>query len=382
MVSTLKGCKGVRMKRLLRFLRSLYAGILLSFLIILLPLVLLGYNLGQLVFDPPRLKQAVFVALTDGDLAPTLMKWVAEQAAIQRGVKGVPAREPEFYGLFKMLELADWRQIRQEALPDLLVKDWIAQMMVGFYTWQAAMPNDARVMFTLDYLPAWLAGPPGMKIVDVVYASLEPCSPKQEDQLLLDRIASRPGEFIWCQASQVNQAYQKTQLERALDKVGVSLPAGVELVPLGETQSALGNLPAAAIWQAVRIFRLVASWGWLLPLGILLLLAPLALWDARSLAVYWGAPILFGGGLGVALSFFYVSWSEQLLSLAFMTSLPGGVLDLVVGAAGRVLKTIQSPLQIGSGIVFALGIGFCLPVVAGWVWRRIGSWGKRANVEQ
>jgi hypothetical protein len=370
------------MKRLLRFLRSLYAGILFSCLIILLPLVLLGYNLGQLVFDPPRLKQAFFVALTDGDLTPTLMKWWAEQAAIRRGVKSVPAREPEFYGLFKMLELADWRQIRREALPDPLVKDWIAQMMVGFYSWQATMPNDAKVMLTLDYLPAWLAGPPGMKIVDVVYASLEPCNPKQEDQLLIDRIASRPGEFIWCQTSQVNQAYQKTQLERALGKVGASLPAGVELVPLGETQSALGNLPAAAIWQAVRIFRLVASWGWLLPLGMLLLLAPLALIDARSLAVYWGAPILFGGGLGVVLSFFYVTWAEHLLGLALMTSLPGGVLDLVADAAGRVLKTIQLPLQIGSGIVFALGIGFCLPLVAGWVWRRIGSWGKRANVEQ
>ena len=117
---------------------EIVAFFILLILLVALPISILAYDVGRVIFDQVLVNRILTDFVTDSDLIPAALKSYAEQRAEQRYGEGEAIAwedEPDIVDLLSVVNIDSWRQIRTEALPDEIITDWISVAVDGTYDW-------------------------------------------------------------------------------------------------------------------------------------------------------------------------------------------------------------------------------------------------------
>ena len=352
----------------MRFLRSVTLGLIGLLLVISLPVSLLVYNLGRQVFDPPVIQRAITTELVEADLGPALLQWSAGQFAFQAALSGQAAAEPYWYEWFQRLELADWRQVYRTAVPALLIDNWIANLLTSFYTWLEAEQPTTRLSLDISPLHLWLAGPHGQQAMDILYERLEPCTEAQEESFRAALLEAGAAYYELCRYQEPMAARQLALYRAAMDPIRTKIPQTIIIEEQPEASAPGASMQA--IKQSLRGFRLAAGLGWMLPLGLLLLMAPKALESRKGLAQWWGIPLLAAGLLGLIPAVFYTVWLRNGLAWMLVAYLPGTVLGAITASVLQLVRPAFQLLLSESIILALIGAGLILQLAPVWLGRR------------
>jgi hypothetical protein len=266
-----------------------------------------------------------------GGIRPPTQPEMAEMAAC--GVGSAPGGEGGPPAFFTGLSRDQWTSLLTQLLP----AQWLRTTAESAITQVFALIDDPaaapRIMISLREFKQRFTGQTGVDVVSQLLDALPPCpaeailSIENPDQLL----QCRPPDEILAQA--------EPQIQQALQQAATGIPNEVDLMqPLRE-----GGLLSANSWNLPASPRMLLLYGrWIvrlspiLCLGLLLLVALLAVRSWKGWLQWWGVPLFLAGLSTLALAIFAWGGLELLLTLARQ--------DLPANFAPGILDTFASVL--------------------------------------
>ncbi len=350
-------------------MRKFLAFVLVILFVLTLPIALLSFNVGRVVFDAPLVKRVVTKEVTESDLIAVTVRWLAQRRAQERVLTGeaqTAIREPDALKALEFPTLADWRKIKAEVLPNQYLEEWVTVSVDGVYSWIDT--NDPLPNVVLNFKPwkDYNRSQHGWNAIQVIYTSLPPCKQADIDDFLKRFAAAAPGQEIlynlytpcmfpdpW--RPDQNQDYLDGRdeiIDNAPDRF--FLPQELSRI---EKQTGIG---AEGIKQQVRLIRTAMSLSIIVPLIFLALLALLALRSRMDLARWLGIPIVVGGVLALLPSLTYQSFVASLLTAGPLSEVPAEVRGEFARAFGVLLAEAFNPMLIESIAIILVGLAIVI----------------------
>ncbi|MEA2008913.1 MAG: hypothetical protein U9O54_07310, partial [Chloroflexota bacterium] len=170
------------MNTTLKVIARIFAFIFAVLLVVAIPVAIISYDAGRVIFNPPLVKRVTTDVVTESDLIPVALKWFSEGRAEERYEEDEAQAwvdEPNIIQLMAHLDTEDWRDIREEILPDPILAEWVSVSVDGTYEW---IDNDERVpQITWDMQPLVerVDSEHGTEAIMIAYESLKPCKDEQ-----------------------------------------------------------------------------------------------------------------------------------------------------------------------------------------------------------
>ena len=354
-------------------MRKFIALLLVLLFVITLPLALLAFNVGRVVFDGALVKRVATKEVTESDLIAVTVRWFAQRRAQERVLTGeaqTAIREPDALKALEFPSIEEWRQIKAEVLPNQFLTTWVAVAVDGLYGWIDTKDPLPQITFDLKPWKDYNRSQHGWNAIQVVYNSLPACKQADIDDFLKRLAAVPPGQEVlynlytpcmfpdpW--RPDQNQDYLDGR-EEILDNAADRFFLTQELARI-EKQSGVG---AESIKQQLLLIRTAAAWSPIVPLLLVALLVVLALRSRMDAARWLGIPILVGGLLSLLPTLVYPLIVGNLLTLGPLSEVPGEVRTEFGRAFGVLLAKIFQPMLIESLVIMLVGLAI---VVAGIV---------------
>ncbi|MBI4790147.1 MAG: hypothetical protein HY782_24190 [Chloroflexi bacterium] len=354
-------------------MRKFVAFLLVLLFVITLPLALLSYNIGRVVFDGALVKRVATKEVTESDLIAIIVRWFAQRRAQERVLTGeaqTAIREPDALKALEFPTNEDWRKIKAEVLPNEFLTTWVAVAVDGLYSWIDTKDPLPQITFELKPWKDYNRSQHGWNAIQVVYNSLPPCKQPDIDDFLKRLAAVPPGQEVlynlytpcmfpdpW--RPDQNQDYLDSRNE-ILDSAADRFFLTQELSRI-EKQSGVG---AESIKQQLILIRTAAAWSLLVPLIFVALMFLLALRSRMDWARWLGIPILVGGLLSLLPALVYQTIVNALLTMGPMSEVPREVQTEFARAFGVLLAEVFSPMLIESLVIMVIGLAI---VIAGSV---------------
>ncbi len=354
-------------------MRKFIAFLLVLLFVVTLPLALLSFNLGRVLFDAPLVKRVVTKEVTESNLIAVTVRWLAQRRAQERVMTGeaqTGIREPDALKALEFPTNDDWRKIKAEVMPSNFLTEWVSVAVDGLYGWidtKDPLPN-----VTLDFREwkKYNRSQHGWNAIQVVYNSLPPCKQADIDDFLKRLAAVPPGQEVlynlytpcmfpspW--RPDQNQDYLDSR-DEIIDNAPDRFFLTQELARV-EKQSGVG---AESLKQQLRLIRTAASLSIIVPIVFLILLAVLALRSQMDAARWLGLPILVGGLLSLLPTLVYQPLIGSLLTLGPMSEVPREVSTEFARAFGVFLSEAFNPMLYESLVILVVGLAI---VIAGIV---------------
>ncbi|MBM3131142.1 MAG: hypothetical protein FJ009_21275 [Chloroflexi bacterium] len=277
-------------------MRKFIAFLLVLFFVFTLPIALLMFNVGRVIFDAPLVKRVVTREVTESDLIPATLRWFAQRRAQERVLTGeakTAITEPDTLKALQFPTLDNWRQIKSIVLPNRFLETWVSVTLDGVYAWIDTKDPLPNVVLDLKPWKDYNRSPYGHQAIQIVYGSLPPCQQADIDDFL-KRLKAAPRMFPAPWRADQNQDYLDER-DKIIDTAPNFFALTQELSRV-EKQSGVG---AENIKQQIRLFRTLAQFSIIVPFVVLLLLVLLA-WRSRFDFARWlGVPMLVGGILSL-----------------------------------------------------------------------------------
>ncbi len=351
--------------------------ILAILLIVTLPLSLLVFNVGRVVFDRDLVKGVVTEIVTQSDLIPVGLAWFSEsraQARVEAGLAQPGTLEPDVLQLMAFLDADDWRAIKGEVLTDEILAAWVAVAVDGVYDWIDSDERVPQIAFDMQPFKARVGDEPGLRSVEIVYEALPACSEAQIEDFKQRLSAAPPGTEVLYNLCRFPDPWREDQFSDYLDSLDAvvnSVPATFDLT--GEVAQA--ENPAGVGPEAIKAqLRLLKSVYWValfVPLG---LLALIWLFGARSLdrlGRWWGTPLTLGGLIALIIALVYRPVVTGVLAAGPLSEVPQDIQQEAIQAVLRLAEEVFQPLLIQSLVIVVL-IGLGLVLIGGAIGRRRG----------
>ena len=336
--------------------------------------LLLLIDVQQNLLNPDTYKRA----LAQQQVYQRLSQVFAEQLAMSYGEQSARHRAASASGsnanrdldglltnaAFGHLTLKDWQFIINEIAPP----DWVQRQTERaiddvFYALDSgAGPPKVRV--SLVELKTRVAGDGGKRIVERIVSSWPKCDANQ----LAGWSENPPGslaELPVCRPSSQSESLLLRQMDASAQMVASRTPNEIVLDQLTAADTGAGFTEEIQSLQAPRQRLLaIATWGWVVPVGLLLLIVALAVRSWRDLALWWGLPMLLAGGVTLALAFSLTEVIRLIFEGAvrqdtFSTSLAG---QLGVEVLMQLARVLTDWLKWAGAIIS--GVGFIMVAVS------------------
>lgn len=127
-------------------------------------------------------------------------------------------------------------------------------------------------------------------------ATWQPCTQSQLETIagaVLNDEGSPP--VIACLPPEPYQSSVREGMLREVEEEVTALPSTLVLMerpPSRRTAAGFRELKSGLLW-----LRTLGRWGWLVPAGLLGLIVAVCVRSARDWALWWGVPLLGGGGV-------------------------------------------------------------------------------------
>jgi hypothetical protein len=180
-------------------MRKFIAFLLVLLFVITLPIALLSFNLGRVLFDAPLVKRVVTKEVTQSDLVPVTLRWFAQRRAQERVMTGeaqTAIREPDALKALEFPTLDNWRKIKAEVMPNEFLTNWVAVTVDGLYGWLDTKDPLPNIVVDLRDWKKYARSEHGWKAIQMVYDSLPPCKQPDIDDFLKRLAAVPPGQEV------------------------------------------------------------------------------------------------------------------------------------------------------------------------------------------
>lgn len=330
--------------------------------ILILPLSLLSFNVGRVLFNRPLLKTVITDSVTDSDLVPNALAWFTEE--VSAGLPLTEVAQQDLAAVLLSLTQEGWTAIRAEVLSDDILAGWTSSIVDGFYDWLDS--DDPLPHFSLDMqsFKARINSDFGLRAIEIAYNALPICGNEQVDEFKTMLASVVPGLNVYYPPCQFPDEYKTDQLTDYLN----SLTDIVNLIP-DRYELALQQAPNAGEgWASLKsfllIFRTTYWMGTLLAILLWIIIALLVIRTPRGLARWGGIPLALAGIATILLS-----WLSGALISAFLISgplqtAPPLLREEILQAVSRLLQEMFSPMMIQGLVVLLLG-GLMTVIVGG-----------------
>lgn len=346
-------------------MRKFIAFLLVLLFLITLPLALLAFNLGRVLFDAPLVKRVVTQEVTQSDLIPVTLRWFAQRRAQERVLTGeaqTAIREPDALKAMEFVSVETWRKIRLEVMPNHFLEGWTAVTIDGLYGWLDTKDPLPNVVIDLREWKKYARSEHGWKAIQMVYDSLPPCKQADIDDFLKRLAAAAPGQEVlynlytpcmfpdpW--KPDQNQDYLDSR-DEIIDNAADRFFLTQELSQV-EKQTGVG---AETIKNQILVIRTAANLSIIVPLAMLALLAVLALRSQMDWARWLGLPIVVGGVLALLPTLVYQPLISHLLTLGPMSEVPSQVRTEFARAFGVLLAEAFNPMMLEAIAITVVGL--------------------------
>ena len=346
----------------MKILGKIIAFFILLILLIALPVSILAYDIGRVVFDQVLVKGIITDIVTDSDLIPAALKWYSQQRAEQRYGAGEAIAwddEPDIVDLLSMVSIESWREIRGEALPDEILTEWISVAVDGTYEWIDSADRIPDVTLDLQPFKTRVNSEHGENAIRVVYESLPPCTEDEIADFRARQAASLPGEEVLynlCQFPDPWTSDQVSDYHNSLILVVENIPDTFaltqELSRLEDTSGIGPELVKAQLLLVRQIMRLAP----LIPVVLMLLILLFAIRSLKELGNWWGIPLSLDGALLLILALIYPATLIGVLTVGPLSEVPPLVSEEALSDLMILVGEILRPLMWQSIIILALGL--------------------------
>ncbi len=325
--------------------------------LISLPLSLLFYDVGGVVFNPPLVKSILTDVVLESDLIPAGVQWYAEQRAGEfEGVGGGDVGQPNLLALFSFLDMESWQAIRAEALPDEMAEQWISTAVDAVYFWLDSDAPLPEISWSLSAFKSRLESEHGRNVMEIVFSAMPPCS---EDQVADFKATQTAGSgevpFEMCQFPDPWLSLQVDQFHRSLGLVIAQIPDTFDLTETFSQQAGASDDRMTRIKLQIQFLRSVMKWVPLIPAVILLLVLLFAVRSLKELGRWWGIPLLIGGGFSLLVSMISRTSVLGLVAFGPLGDVPVLVRDELVSVLARLTHYIFQPLMWQAVVIVLLG---------------------------
>jgi hypothetical protein len=345
------------------FLARALALLLAILFILALPLALLAFDTGRVVFNPALVKSIVADEVVNHDLIPVGLEWFSDRRAKERVEKGealVGEEEPDVVLLMSFLDREDWRTIKDEVLTPEVLTGWVSDTVDGTYAWIDSQDAVPQITWTAQPFKDRVNSEHGRKAILVAYEKLPPCTQAEIEDFEERLDDADPDEEVLYNLCEFPDPYREDQIsdyanavQNVVDNIPDEFPLTRELQNSGVDPQGAG---AEALKQQLRLLRLLASLAWLLPVVLIVLVTALAVRSVRGWTRWWGIPLLAGGLLALLPALVYGPLITSLLASGPLSETPDLVRVETTRAITRLAGAIFQPMLIQAAIITAAGI--------------------------
>lgn len=357
------------MNTVLKVIAKIIAFVVALLLVVAIPISIISYDVGRVVFDPPLVKQVVTDLVTESDLIPVALEWFSERRAGERYEEGEAQAwkdEPDIVQLMSKLEADDWLDVRQEILPDPILAEWVSVSVDGAYKW---IDNEERVpQITLSLTPFInrVDSEHGGNAILIAYRELDPCT-EEEIADFVGRLDAAPAgtEVLYnlCQFPDPWFEDQISDYTESLRNLVQNVPSDFALTgELAQTEDTEGVGPLALKAQ-LRMIRLLMNLAPLIPLVLLLLILLFAVRSLKGLGMWWGIPITLGSLITFIIALLYRPLLTAVLTSGPMSEVPDLVRTSALGGIMRLMALIFQPMRGQSLVALLLGIALIIVMI-------------------
>ncbi|MCC7361674.1 MAG: hypothetical protein IT317_19475 [Anaerolineales bacterium] len=336
----------------------------LAFLFVLvLPLALLAYNVGRVVFSPPLIKRVVADEVINSELLPIVLEWFSQRRAQERVDMGealTGITEPDIVLLLSYMDRADWRNVKTEVLTAEILAGWVTDTVDATYAWIDTSDRVPPITWSLQPFKTRVLSEHGVAAIVIAYDNLPPCQQAEIDDFLARQAAVPAGTEVLYNLCHFPKPWEEDQFNdyvNALEDVVANIPATFaltrELQQSGDDTQGVGP---EVLKQYLRLIRLLYVWAWVVPLVLWLLILTLGVRTAPQLGRWGGVPLVLGGLLAVLPAVLYAVLITSLLAAGPLSEVPPVVRTEATRAILRLAAEVFRPMLIQAIILTGVGL--------------------------
>jgi hypothetical protein len=325
-----------------------------------LPLALIARDIKNVAFNPPIVNKIIGDEIIKPDflflvLEGQLRRQIAESASNQE------SNLPDIAAVISMLDQEDLKQIKAEILPDEIILQWVAESVDGVYKWLEIDGVIPPLVYDLRGFKARINSEHGINAFLIVYDNLEPCTEAQIAELMAQFIRSPDDVNFFEYLCKIQIPGVEEEL---VNYLSLTLPVIANQLPdqLNLSNQLEKNLDSAQMEQLVsakkwlNILRMIMSYLWIVPLGLILMVAAITVRSFKSLGQWVGIPVVIGGSLSLLPFLLYRGLFSRLLANSQLSLAPDVIFTEINRIILRFTEYIFSPLIYQALIIIAVGI--------------------------
>lgn len=340
----------------MRILGKIIAFLILIILLIILPVSILVYDVGRVVFDQALVKGIVTDVATESDLIPAALSWFSFQRAEQRYGEGKIIAwedEPDIIDLLSMVSDEGWQTMRAEVLPNEILAEWISGGVDDIYEWIDSDQQLPDVSFDLRSFKDRVSSEHGENAIQVVYDTLSPCTEGEVADYKTRLAGSLGGEEVPYNLCQFSGAFGEDQLSDYHN----SLVLVVNQIP--DTFTLTDDIPGLGlgiIKTQLLMVRLLMRLSPFLPVVLLVLILAFAVRSLAELARWWGIPLVVDGMLLLGLTLLNQTLLAAALTLGPLRDVTPFLREEALTASTILANEVFRPLLWQSIVIAGLGV--------------------------
>ncbi|MGB2955331.1 MAG: hypothetical protein WBB64_05090 [Anaerolineales bacterium] len=372
------------MKTVLNVILKFIAFILAGILILALPLSLLVYNMGEVLFDQEGVNRIASAIFIDSDIIPATMEIITNRQAEEISQKIEESDQPEgqeldLFTLVYSMEEGNWKNFREALLSDQVVGGWIKNTVNGFYLWLDSEESIPQIRWNMMPLIEYMEGSEGEEAIVAFYDSLPDCT-----DLQMEEMKTQPGDQLprskmvkeLCKLSTFPHTEQIKVYSDVMQMVINAIPqeynATQAFLKGGENINGVYTLK----WN-IRRLRVSMAAALLIPIGLLFLILIFGVRSMEGLGQWWGISLVGGSLITLISALLYKLLWTGLLTEFMPEAIPQTSLlyhELIEGSA-RLLTPVFNPLRWQSFLILLLGVGL---LATGFIIKMRGSGEKES----
>ena len=352
-MSRLGGCAGA--------LGRIVAVLLAAGLALLLPLAVMGFNAGRVLFSP----EEVAGVITERGLdSGALRRLVSERLLSPEAAGGAP--EFSLARAMSYLEPDEVDRVLDLLIPPEWARSQVSGILTGLYEWMDNEQLSPSLQLDVRPIQQGLLSGGAARLVETILDSWPACTVEQLDELGLAASVGGEVPIQYCEPPEPHRTQISELATEGLIEAARAMPPQIDLGGPDPAQPSANPATVMAVKEQMRLWRALTSWGWLLPLSFLGLIMALVVRSLRGLARWWGIPLLIGGLLSLLAALIGSGLAEGMISQVFaeaalpeaLTRLLQSILD---GLRDRILgRVFVHSLLLILGAGFLLFLGFLL----------------------
>jgi hypothetical protein len=336
--------------------------VLIAFIMVIsMPIALMAYNLGQVVFSKDKVTQIISDQLiASGEVRRMLVVSFLSNPSPQ----GTNANDFSLVRAAQDLSPEQMQELTNLLLPEDWFRQQVGSMVGGIYGWLEG--DQPRPQLTLDLVPLKerLLGGGAQQLMLLLIDSWPQCLSDQLAQIEQSIQSTRPPAILYCKPP---SSLRGIYTERSTIWFTNQVRAMPEKIPLGD-QAGASVAELTLLRNRIRLLRDVLRFGWMIPASLLGLIMALAVRSWLGLTRWWGASLAATGMGGLAMIPLARPLETRLLrQLQPGENLPPILMDMLASASDAFRTAVVQALAAQAILLVLIGVGL---LIGGWLWSR------------